>query len=184
MDEEIIQELFKKDDEIGKLQAYVFKMENANNILKSTINNLINMKCKRGESSYSLNTSLDCSLRKNLQLINIFEHTQCGENVMESTSEYLLALLIGIKKDQIPCCILDNHNILYNSEDIGTYIVCTGDEFNTKIYECVSNYLCSKFQNELVNDTNDLTVNVINTILNKSMFFKVMKRTLQKYKSS
>ena len=27
MDEEIIQELFKKDDEIGKLQAYVFKME-------------------------------------------------------------------------------------------------------------------------------------------------------------
>lgn len=176
--EEFIQELFNKDEEIGRLQTTIFKLENANKVMKATINNLINMKCKRGESAYALNAELDTSLQNNLMDVHLMQFSESGD-LTNSVSDYLLTLLIGKDKNQVPCCILENNNILY--EENGTYVVCTCDEFNSKMYECVSNYLCSKFRNELVDDN---AINMVNTLLNKATFLKVMKRTLLKYKSS
>ena len=72
MDEEFFQEFFNKDKEIGLLKEQLYQVQNSNDIMRKTINNLINMKCKRGESSYLLNIALDTSLREHTQTLDIF----------------------------------------------------------------------------------------------------------------
>lgn len=184
MDEEILQELFNKDEQITKLQANMFALESANAIMRSTINNLINIKCKRGESSYALNIALDEALRRNLQSVDFFEFIRFNDNSIGNIAEYILTLLIGTDKHLVPCCILENQNILYKNEIIDTYVVCTCDEFFNKMYECVSNYACSHLQNEIDENTDDSVITTINMLLNKTIFLKIMKRVLQNYKTS
>ena len=184
MEEELFQEFFNKDKEIGVLKTQLFQLQNSNDIMRKTINNLINMKCKRGESSYLLNTALDASLRQHTQNIDIFEYIKDNESIIETISHYILDLLIGLDKTKTPCCVLDNNYILYKSEQIDSYIVCTLDEFSEKVYECVSNYITNRIQNEIDDNTNDKIIDIINNILNKKQFYKSMKIIMKKYKSS
>lgn len=184
MEEEIFQELFNKDEEISALKEQLFQVQNSNDMMRKTINNLINMKCKRGESSYLLNIALDTSLREHTHTLDIFEYIRDNESIIETISSYVLDLLIGTDKTKIPCCVLDNNYILYKSEQIDSYIVCTFDEFSEKVYECVSNSLINRIQNEIDDDTNDKIITIINNVLNKRQFCKSMKIIMKKYKTS
>ena len=184
MDEEFFQEFFNKDKEIGLLKEQLYQVQNSNDIMRKTINNLINMKCKRGESSYLLNIALDTSLREHTQTLDIFVYIKDNESIIETISSYVLDLLIGMDKTKIPCCVLDNNYILYKSDQIDSYIVCTFDEFSEKVYECVSSSLIHRIQDEIDDDTNDKIITIINNILNKKHFFKSMKIIMKKYKLS
>lgn len=183
-DDEIFHELFEKDREIGELRNKLYKSLSDVCMMKNTIENLIHMKCKRGESAYSLNISLEGALRENLKSVNLPKLIRYNDSVVDTVARYLLLLLIGEDRSMVPCCLIDSNNIVYKSDVIDTYVVCTTDTFIKKMYEIVSMYVMSCKMDIIGEEPVDLIIGVVNSVINERTFFKIMKKTLSSYKTA
>ena len=181
-------QLFEKDDEILNLKEQLVIYKTQNEYMKKTIDTIIRKKCKRGESSISLNTKLVECVKKNLNLLTLtWIQNQCVKQIKseEIISSILVLLLSGEDQNDVPIAILE-HKIVVFMGDI-TYVALNLDEFGTLLLSLIKHHMAnmtSTFINATEIESYDIPiVDVLNGFNEQTIFSICLKKALKRYQS-
>lgn len=181
-------QLFEKDHEILNLQQQLAVHKTQNEYMKKTIDTIIRKKCKRGESSISLNMKLVDCVKRNVELLTLsWIHEQCVKQIKyeEIISNILVLLLSGKDRNDVPIVILE-HKVVVFMGDI-TYVALNLDEFGTLLLSLIKQHMAkmtSAFINTTKVESYDIpTVDVLNGFNEQTTFNLCMKKALKRYQS-
>ena len=107
MDEEVLETICSLQEELCQAKALNFELQRKMSTMTDTISTLLNLRCKRGESSFVLTNDLIECIHMNFEAC-----VQCvmSYKTMKSTDLliwFLLHLLTGVRNTQTPCAVLD-----------------------------------------------------------------------------
>ena len=184
---ELYEELFIRDNKISKLEQHSYELIQQVEALKNTVETLMRVKCKRGESNVSLNTDLITCLfsnKANMNIERIEELSITHKKEQEIAVSMLLNLLIGDDKHQVPCVLLDPHTVLYRR--FNTYNASSIEEFAAVVYEAIQDQMCSMislFESQDIHNVS-IVVSVLNLLMHETSFTECFRKALKKYSNS
>ena len=186
MNMDVYTELFNRDRQASLLIQQNRDMSSQNECLKKTIETLVRVKCKRGESNVHLNTELfECLVanKKTLTLVKIEELSNTHKKENDIVIHLILDLLVGEDRQQTPCVLLDPYTVLYKRGD--TYNASNVLEFAMIVHELIQDQLSilvSEFTNA-DNTTINVTfiIGVMNLMMQESSFVECFRKALKKY---
>lgn len=187
MNMDVYTELFNRDRQTSLLIQQNRELTSQNESLKKTIETLVRVKCKRGESNVHLNTDLfEClgANKKALTLVKIEELGHACKKEGDIVIHLILNLLIGEDKQQTPCVMLDPYTVLYRRGD--TYNASSVPEFAMIVHEHIQDQLSmlvSEFTNTDGDTMNNVTliVGVMNLMMQESSFVECFRKAIKKY---
>jgi hypothetical protein len=181
-------QLFEKDAEILNLQQQLAVYKTQNDYMKKTIDTIIRKKCKRGESTISLNIKVVDCVKHNLELLTLsWIHEQCVKQIKseEIILSMLVLLLSGKDQNDVPIAILE-HKVVVFMGDI-TYVALNLDEFGTLLLSLIKQHMANMtftFINRTEIESYDIPiVDVLNGFNEQTTFNICMKKALKRYQS-
>ena len=181
---ELYEELFIRDNKITALTQQNYELTQQRLTLTNTVETLVRVKCKRGESNICLNTDLVTCLstnKTNLTIDRIVEMGNTHKREPDLVASLILSVLIGDDKQSVPCVLLDSHTVLYRRFD--TYSASNVDEFALIVYEAIQDQvsvMISLFQTQEIQNV-PMVVNVLNILMQESSFTECFRKALKKY---
>jgi hypothetical protein len=181
---DVYEELFERDQQISKLLQQNCDIVTQNQILQNTINTLVCVKCKRGESNVHLNIELhDCLKlnKRNITIDRIDEMYAFVKKPREIVVQMALNLLIGDDKNTVPCVLLNSQTVLYKR--FGVYNASNIDSFSMLVHDSIQDQLTSLTAVVMNDDITNVSVviEVLNTFIQQRSFIECFRKALKKY---
>ena len=179
MDAQLLEELLKRDEEIAELNQMVFRLLKENDSMKRTIENILRVRCKRGEGAFAINIDLKDCVMKNVDyaFLNCIHERQ---KPLDIVVNMIVRLLVGESIVDIPCAVLDVNTVIYKDGNIVKASMI--QEFAEMLHKTLQEPIQTNISTILSNTTDDTSVNVCNMILNLQSFVPCVKKALKIYK--
>lgn len=182
-EEELLQELLRRDEEVSELQSRLYKLTIENDSMRRTIDTILRVKCKRGEGAFSLNVDLKTCVSANIR--PVFQHysRECfTRKTIDLVVDIILYTLVGMDGKSVPCAIMDINTIVY--KDNGLWIATTHKTFTDLLHKLLVESIKPLYvsHNLTIDTGDDAYVDMINTLLQMDKFKTCFKKALKMYK--
>lgn len=169
-------EFIKQGDELVDLQERLDRLEEENETMRRTIEMILRIKCRRGEGAFSLNVGLTECVQNNVRWA-LNKADMSGPRAQEAVVAFVVDLLVGPERADIPCAVLDANTLVYKNDDL--WIASTLTEFAELVSDMLSEYV---MEAKSRTDLTDTQVVFFNSILQIGTFTNILKKALKVYR--
>jgi hypothetical protein len=181
--------IMERDQKILALESKICDLSLDNNKMKSIMDMYVKKKYKRGEqTAFSINIDLFECIQGNLNNLKNSDQISTYMYSEDSLIEFILVLLVGEKKTDIPLCIVDSNLIAYKDGDIkfmGIVDLC--EYLSSIIVPTIKAHLhdmtdVTTDEKELMNVLqNKYSMKKLNNITNIDLFETLVRKCLKHY---
>ena len=170
------EEFLRQGDELAEMSERLELLEEENESMRRTIDTILRIKCRRGEGAFSLNVDLDECVQNNV-LWALKKADMSGPRVQEAVVHFVVDLLVGPEREDIPIAVLDGNTLVYKDDHL--WIASTLTDFAVLVSDMLMDHI---MEAKTRADLTDTQVIFFNSILQIGSFTAILKKALKLYK--
>lgn len=171
-------EIIQQRAELQALQERIAVLEEETDSMRKTIDTVLRLKCKRGEGAFALNTDLMTCVQKNTEeaLQNALKQLGTSRTV-DIVADFVVAVLIGPDREDIPCAVLDTNTFVYKNEHL--WVAAGLTDFSGILADNMSDIVARSMRASNLTDEHVL---FYNSLIQPGAFVNCVKKAMKIYK--